>query len=110
LQADTIFDAATLTGAQLMATGGVHGAIVSNDADLEAAMIVAGRQIGDLVHPLPFAPELFKAEFSSGVADMCNSVHNRMNAQSACAALFVYNHLDGVDVRWAHRDLAGPAF
>ena len=110
LEADTIFDAATLTGAQLIATGVVHGAIVSNDAELEAAMILAGRQTGDLVHPLPFAPELFKCEFSSGVADMCNSVHNRMNAQTACAAQFVYNHLDGVEVRWAHLDLAGPAF
>ena len=110
LKADTIFDAATLTGAQLISTGVVHGAIVSNDADLEAAMIAAGRQTGDLVHPLPFAPELFKQEFSSGVADMCNSVHNRMNAQSACAAQFVYNHLEGTDVRWLHLDLAGPAF
>jgi probable aminopeptidase NPEPL1 len=110
LGADTIFDAATLTGAQLIATGVVHGAIVSNDAELEAAMIAAGRATGDLVHPLPFAPELFKQEFSSPVADMCNSVHNRMNAQTACAAQFVYNHLEGVDVRWAHLDLAGPAF
>jgi probable aminopeptidase NPEPL1 len=110
LKADTIFDAATLTGAQLMSTGVVHGAIVSNDAALEAAMIAAGRQTGDLVHPLPFAPELFKQEFTSAVADMCNSVHNRMNAQSACAAQFVYNHLEGTEVRWIHLDLAGPAF
>ena len=110
LEADTIFDAATLTGAQLIATGVVHGAIVSNDAELEAAMIQAGRESGDLVHPLPFAPELYKQEFSSSVADMCNSVHNRMNAQTACAAQFIYNHLDGTTARWAHLDLAGPSF
>ncbi|HLT40165.1 MAG TPA: leucyl aminopeptidase family protein [Enhygromyxa sp.] len=110
LQADTVFDAATLTGAQLISTGVVHGALVSNDAELEAAMIAAGRRTGDLVHPLPFAPELYKQEFSSAVADMCNSVHNRMNAQSACAAQFVYNHLEDTEVRWAHLDLAGPSF
>ncbi len=110
LEADTLIDAATLTGAQLISTGLVHGAIVSNDAELEAAMIAAGRETGDLVHPLPFAPELFKQEFSSVVADMCNSVRNRMNAQSACAAQFVYNHLDGAEVRWLHLDLAGPSF
>jgi probable aminopeptidase NPEPL1 len=110
LGADTIVDAATLTGAQLIATGVLHGAIISNDADLEAAAVAAGHSSGDLVHPLPFAPELFKQEFCSGVADMCNSVHNRMNAQSACAAQFVYNHLDGTNVRWLHLDLAGPAF
>jgi probable aminopeptidase NPEPL1 len=110
LEADTIIDAATLTGAQMIATGLVHGALVSNDPELEAAMIAAGHESGDLVHPLPFAPELYKQEFSSVVADMCNSVRNRMNAQSSCAAQFVYNHLDGVEVRWAHLDLAGPAF
>jgi probable aminopeptidase NPEPL1 len=110
LEADTIFDAATLTGAQMVATGLLHAAIISNDADLETRLIAAGKRSGDLVHPLPFAPELYRAEFSSVVADMCNSVHNRNNAQSACAAQFVYDHLDGVDVKWAHVDLAGPSF
>jgi probable aminopeptidase NPEPL1 len=110
LEVDTIFDAATLTGAQMVATGLLHAVIVSNDGDLEARLIAAGRRSGDLVHPLPFAPELYRAEFSSVVADMCNSVHNRNNAQSACAAQFVYNHLEGVDVKWAHVDLAGPSF
>lgn len=110
LEADTVFDAATLTGAQLIATGTTHAAIVCNEGDLEAAVLDAGRTSGDLAHPLPFAPELYKLEFKSAVADMCNSVRNRMNAQSACAAQFVYNHLDGTRVRWCHIDLAGPAF
>ena len=43
------------------------------------------------------------------LADMKNSVKNRKNAQSSCAAQFIYNHLDGTDVRWCHVDLAGPA-
>ncbi len=107
--ADTIIDAATLTGAQLVSTGLVHAAIVSNRDELEHLLIDAGRRSGDLVHPLPFAPELYKQEFSSVIADMCNSVHNRNNAQSACAAQFVYNHLDGCEVAWAHIDLAGPS-
>jgi probable aminopeptidase NPEPL1 len=105
-----ILDAATLTGAQLIATGLHHAALISNDAELEASCIAAGRRSGDLVHPLPFAPELFKAEFKSPVADMRNSVKNRNNAQSSCAAQFIYNHLEGTGVRWAHVDLAGPAF
>jgi probable aminopeptidase NPEPL1 len=110
LGADTILDAATLTGAQMIATGVVHAAIISNDAELEQSLIAAGYHSGDLVHPLPFAPELFKAEFSSQVADMVNSVRDRANAQTACAAQFVYNHLAGTDVRWGHVDLAGPSF
>ena len=110
LKADTILDAATLTGAQMIATGAVHAAVISNDADLEASLVAAGYRSGDLVHPLPFAPELYKAEFSSQVADMVNSVRDRANAQTSCAAQFIYNHLSGTEVRWGHIDLAGPAF
>ncbi|MCA9634423.1 MAG: leucyl aminopeptidase family protein [Myxococcales bacterium] len=110
LKADTVIDAATLTGAQLVATGLQHAAVVSNDDEVEKTFIAAGKESGDLVHPLPFAPELFKAEFDSAVADMCNSVRNRANAQTACAAQFVYWQIDDTGVKWCHIDLAGPAF
>jgi len=110
LKADTVIDAATLTGAQMVATGVAHGALVSNDAEVEATFVAAGTASGDLVHPMPFAPELYKGEFESAVADMCNSVRNRMNAQTACAAQFVYWHIEDTGVKWAHIDLAGPAF
>ncbi len=110
LKADYLFDAATLTGAQLIATGTMHGVIVSNDAELEQRVVEAGRTTGDLVHPLPFAPEFYKAEFKSNLADMKNSVKNRANAQSACAAQFLYNHIEDTPSRWCHLDLAGPAF
>ena len=40
--------------------------------------------------PLPrYCPEFYRAEFESKVADMKNSVKDRMNAQSSCAANFV---------------------
>lgn len=110
LGADIVIDAATLTGAQLIATGRNHAAIVSNDADLEATVVAAGQASGDLVHPLPFAPEFYKGEFSSTVADMRNSVSDRMNAQASCAAQFVYWHMEDTDAKWCHVDLAGPAF
>jgi len=110
LGADTIVDAATLTGAQGVATGKLHAAVVANDAALEQMIVSAGRSSGDLVHSLPFAPELYRPEFASTVADMRNSVANRSNAQVSCAAEFIHWHLDGTDARWAHIDLASPAF
>lgn len=112
LGADLIIDAATLTGAQLIATGVIHAAVVSDDAALEAHAVAAGRASGDLCHPLPFAPELYAHEFRSPVADLRNSVADRNNAQSSCAAQFVYAHLAGATAgrRWCHVDLAGPAF
>ncbi|MEM7675915.1 MAG: leucyl aminopeptidase family protein, partial [Myxococcota bacterium] len=110
LKADVIFDAATLTGAQMVATGTQHGAVMTNNAPLEQLVIKAGFDSGDLVHPLPFAPEFYKPEFKSPVADMRNSVKNRANAQTSCAGQFIYNHLEGTNAQWCHVDLAGPAF
>ena len=106
---DVIVDIATLTGAQLIATGRRHAAILCNDADLERAAVEAGRASGDLCHPLPWAPEFWRAEFKSKVADMKNSVKDRMNAQSSCAAWFVNSHLKDYDGQWLHVDMAGPA-
>lgn len=110
LGAEIVFDAATLTGAQMVSTGLLHAVVVSNDEALEQTIIAAGKHSGDLVHPLPFAPEFYKQEFESNVADMVNSVKNRMNAQSACAAQFVYWHMDDTKAQWCHVDLAGPSF
>ena len=105
-----LVDLATLTGAQLIATGKRHAAVVSNRDGLEAAAIAAGKRSGDLVAPLPFAPEFFQSNLRSPVADMRNSVKDRMDAQSSCAGQFIYSHIDDLDLPWLHVDLAGPAF
>lgn len=106
-----LVDLATLTGAQLVATGKRTAAVYANDEDLETEAVRAGRTSGDLVHPLPYVPEFFKREFSSQVADMRNSVKDRSNAQSSCAAQFIGDHLEAVRYggRWLHVDMAGPA-
>ena len=114
LECTVVIDAATLTGAQLISTGLLHAAVVSNDGDLEGLAVSTGKATGDLCHPLPFAPEYYRQEFSSQIADLRNSVANRMNAQTSCAAQFVYEHMSSAPKarsrRWCHIDLAGPAF
>jgi probable aminopeptidase NPEPL1 len=109
-QVDAVVDAATLTGAVVISTGIRHAGVVSNREGLEQLAVQVGKATGDLVAPLPFAPEFFQKEFESKVADMKNSVANRMNAQSSCAAQFVYSHIQELDQPWLHVDLAGPAF
>lgn len=109
LNPDVIVDMATLTGAQLIATGQKHAALVCNNDALEQKACEAGRRSGDLVHPLPYCPEFFKAEFKSQVADMKNSVKDRMNAQSSCAGQFIAEHLCNYKGPWLHVDIAGPA-
>ena len=108
LKSDIIVDMATLTGAQLVATGRRHAGIVSNCEDFESAAVRAGRESGDLVHALPYCPEFYSGEFKSKVADMKNSVKDRMNAQTSCAGQFIANHLGDFKGKWLHVDLAGP--
>ena len=106
-----VLDAATLTGAQMVATGKRICALVSNSDDVEDRAVASGLLSGDLARPLPFVPEWHKAEFKSVVADMKNSVKDRGNAQCSCAGSFIYEHLHpDYKGAWLHVDLAGPAF
>ena len=73
LNADVIIDMATLTGAQGVATGRTHAALLTNREAWEKACCEAGRTSGDLLHPLIYCPELHFAEFASSLADMKNS-------------------------------------
>lgn len=111
LKPDLIVDMATLTGAQLVATGKRHAGVVANTEAVELAAVAAGKRSGDLVHPLPYCPEAYRGEFLSKVADMKNSVKDRSNAQSSCAAIFIAEHL-AADYTggWLHVDMAGPAW
>lgn len=47
---------------------------MTNSEDMEVACVIAGKNSGDLVHPLPYSPELHFSEFASVMADMKNSV------------------------------------
>lgn len=110
-QPDLILDMATLTGAQMTATGKKHAAIMSNSEELEVAAVAAGKLTGDLVHPLLFCPELHRAELASQIADMKNDAREpRMNALPSCAATFIAEHLHPKYTGgWLHVDCAGPA-
>jgi len=111
LKADIILDMATLTGAQGTSTGTYHAAIVTNDEAWELACVKAGRASGDLVHPLPYCPELHFEKFDSPVADMKNSVRapTHLATSCSCAGLFIGSHI-GFDFPgvWLHVDMAFP--
>jgi probable aminopeptidase NPEPL1 len=110
MKADLVVDIATLTGAARICTGNATSCTISNREGVERLSVECGRQVGDLTFPLLFVPEFFKAEFASKVADMKNSVKDRMNAQSSAAGQFIYNHIEDLDRPWLHLDIAGPAF
>jgi probable aminopeptidase NPEPL1 len=112
LSPHAIIDIATLTGAQLIATGKNHAAIYCSDEGLETLAVAAGKESGDLTFPVPYCPEFYRNEFRSTVADMKNSVADRGNAQASCAGQFIGNHIEEYlkeGGKWLHVDMAGPA-
>ncbi|VDK84168.1 unnamed protein product [Litomosoides sigmodontis] len=110
LKADTIIDMATLTGAQGFATGKLHAAVLTNSEEWENRTCKAGRASGDLVHPLPFCPDLHFSDLKSPVADMRNSTFSTTQGPgSSIAGLFIASHIDfGSGLNWIHFDIAYP--
>ena len=106
-----VIDMATLTGAQGIATGQNHGAVLSATAEDEAAMVAAGKKSGDLAFPILFCPEFHRPNYKSEVADMKNSVSNRMDATSSASGWFIYDHMNAAGYlgNWVHIDMASPA-
>ena len=114
LKSDIIVDLATLTGTQSITTGAwiwkllflynlrfvgkYHGAVLSNLEQWETHCLHSGKASGDHAYPIIYCPEFQFTEFASHVADMKNSVNDRMNAQTSCAGIFIHSHLeDGFD-------------
>ncbi len=103
---DLLIDVATLTGAQLVALGARVGAIMSNDEVLRSQIHDAANRAGEQLWPMPLPDELRKS-LDSEIADIAN-MGDRYGGMLV-AGLFLREFVpDGV--RWAHLDVAGPAF
>lgn len=105
LGATLIVDAATLTGACLVALGETRAAVMGTNQVLIDELIFAGEQCGERLWQLPFDDE-YGEMIRSDVADIKN-VGNR-TAGSITAGWFL-KHFAG-EVPWAHLDIAGPAW
>jgi leucyl aminopeptidase len=105
---DLIIDVATLTGACEAALGDRVGGILGNDEALVSQAVAAGARAGETLWPLPISPEMpHKVLTYSKVADLMQHNIDRWGGALYAAAFlqqFVGEH------RWAHLDIAGPAF
>jgi len=103
---DYIVDVATLTGAQLVALGSRVYGVMANDDALRDSLIEAAGVAGEQGWPMPLPPELRKS-LDSDVADIANI--GERNGGMLTAGLFLQEFVpDGA--KWAHLDVAGPAF
>jgi leucyl aminopeptidase len=104
---DVVVDVATLTGAQLVALGPRISGVMANDAKFCDDVVDASRRAGEAAWPMPLPDELRKG-LDSTVADLANITPDR-NGGMLVGGLFLREFIpDGV--RWAHVDIAGPAF
>jgi leucyl aminopeptidase len=104
---DLLVDVATLTGAQLVALGPRIAAVMANDDELRDALVAAADQAGEAMWPMPLPGELRKG-LDSAVADLANVAPDRYGGMLV-AGLFLREFVPA-GVRWAHLDIAGPAF
>jgi leucyl aminopeptidase len=104
---DLLVDVATLTGAQLVALGPRISGVMANDDDVRDGVVDAARRAGEAAWPMPLPQELRKG-LDSSVADLANVTGER-DGGMLVAGLFLAEFVPA-GVRWAHLDIAGPAF
>ena len=104
---DLLIDVATLTGAQLVALGSRISGVMANDDEVLSGVVDAAGRAGEAMWPMPLPEELRKG-LDSSVADLANVAGER-DGGMLVAGLFLREFVPA-GVRWAHLDIAGPAF
>ena len=100
-----VIDAATLTGACIIALGHHISAVLSNNDELANDLMDAGNTINDRAWRLPMGDE-YKKQLKSSFADLGN-IGGRA-AGTITAACFLGEFTK--DYKWAHLDIAGTAW
>lgn len=100
-----IIDAATLTGACVVALGKYASGLMSEDEDLAAQLLDAGSRTLDRAWRLPLWAD-YQSSLDSAFADVANL--GGKYAGAITAACFLSRFTSGY--RWAHLDIAGSAW
>jgi leucyl aminopeptidase len=100
-----LVDAATLTGAIVVALGHVYVGLFSSDDALRDRLLEAGRAAGDKLWPMPLDDD-YKEQLKSAFADLPNTGGRWGGAVTA--AMFLKEFADTTP--WAHLDIAGTAW
>ena len=106
-----LIDLATLTGACIVALGGVVTGAMGNNAKFTQDIIMAGFGVGEKIWELPMFEE-YNEMIKSDFADMTNIGHSGPMpgaAGSISAAKFLEAVIEK-DIPWVHLDIAGTAW
>ncbi len=103
---DYIVEYSTLTGACVVALGHTGAGLYTPSDELAAALLAAAEGTGERLWRMPLWPE-FKEALEGSHADLRNVAGRWGGANTAAAFL---SHFVGDVARWAHLDIAGPAY
>jgi leucyl aminopeptidase len=106
-QPDLVVDVATLTGACIVALGNRTSGVLANNEELLDSIPKNADLAGESMWPLPITEEMKAKVRSSAVADLRQ--HNPEPVGGAVFAASFLHEFVG-DTKWAHLDIAGPAF
>lgn len=106
-QPAAIFDAATLTGAMVVALGNLHTGFFTRNDKLAATIEKAAKASGEWVWRLPLTD--FHAKDMKGTYADLSNISSGKGAGSATAAAFLEQFVDK-DIPWAHFDIAGTGW
>jgi leucyl aminopeptidase len=101
-----IVDLATLTGAIIVALGSYQAGLFSNNDDLAAALVAAGKETGEELWRMPLG-DRYEKDINSDIADMKN-VGKAREAGSTAGAILLQRFVE--ETPWAHLDIAGTAW
>lgn len=102
-----IVDAATLTGAVLVALGHYGAGLMSNNDQAAQHVLDCSESVGEPLWRLPIWPELSR-EMEGTHADLQNIPSPKVRAGTTTAACFLEEFV--ADKPWVHLDIAGTAW
>lgn len=99
-----LMDAATLTGAMVVALGNVYAGYFTNSEELSKNIAEATLETSELLWRMPVS-DYYKNMMKSNVADLCNI--GRRGLGGACSAADFLRSFVEEEQQWVHFDIAG---
>ena len=101
-----LVDAATLTGAIVVALGNVNVGVFGSDQAFTGQLLASAKAVGEKMWPMPIDDD-YREMIKSGIADIQN-VSSVKGGGAITAAMFLKEFTG--DTPWVHLDIAGTAW
>jgi leucyl aminopeptidase len=101
-----LVDAATLTGAIVVALAGINSGVFGTNQAFTDKLLASAKAAGEKMWPMPMDDE-YRDMVKGTYADIQN-ISNSKGGGSITGAMFIREFVD--DVPWVHLDIAGTAW